>query len=473
MTVELVEIQYKRGLSYAAINYETGQMERELTQFMCWLALNHATRGDSKTRGTRPASKSVRQYAYCMKNWYDWISEFNLVAIKSDNNVSAFTWQTATINHIELFISTKDNSKIGSPGTRNQYRTVFKLFYVDFCSYLNISHSVYSGLTMMVRGKNIGSSEDSQNILDGMNGGNTNGKGGDSNKQIAVQEDTSEVLTLQCVDLKELNCLISNFSDPVYGYIAFFMLCTGLRIQPVANLPYPGTTPKENPYWTDPITLEKDLKVDGYFELKYLYKGHEHIGDLYTVEVPMKMWKTIWYNYKPTLDKRVKIWVKEGKKEHNQSKEKYNGRKPPTFWLTENGKPVTTGDIQQAFRESSDLIKENSNRDFNPYFPRIIPRFLRNTYACNIVSSYAEEHGLTLDISDKASLRLIHEYVKQQLGHKSMSTTLKYIRTINKRVYSRLVLKYQPIMKGDGTILNYGMAEDSVDELVNNLTYFK
>jgi hypothetical protein len=82
MTVELVEIQYKRGLSYAAINYETGQMERELTQFMCWLALNHATRGDSKTRGTRPASKSVRQYAYCMKNWYDWISEFNLVAIK-------------------------------------------------------------------------------------------------------------------------------------------------------------------------------------------------------------------------------------------------------------------------------------------------------------------------------------------------------------------------------------------------------
>lgn len=464
MTIELIKIQYKNGPSYAAVNYETGQMERELTQFMCWLALNYATRDDSKTRGTRPTSISIRQYAYCMKNWYDWIQEFNLVALKNDKKESVFTWETATINHIELFLSTKNKSKTGSPITRNQYRTVFKLFYVDFCSYLNISHSVHSGLTMRGGGRNKPFSEDSQNILDGMNGRN-----GNFNKKVTVQEDVSDTLTVQCVGLKDLNTLISNFSDPVYGYIAFFMLCTGLRIQPVVKLAYPGTDLEENPYWTDPITLEKDLKIEGYFELNYLYKGHEQIGDLYTVEVPMKMWKTIWYNYKPILDKRVKVWAKEAKKVHNQNKAKYQGRKPPTFWLTENGKPVTTGDIQREFRDSVNLIKEKSNPDFNPAFPCINPRYLRNTYACNLVKSYVEEQGLTLDTSDKASLRLIHEFVKEQLGHKSISTTLKYIRTLNKRVYSRIALKYQPIMKNDGTILRYSMANESVEKLVSNL----
>lgn len=439
MTIELVYIPFRNTSTIAAINNESGRMEREFTSFLIWLSLNHDTRSNSRTRGTRPAKSSLRQYAYNLKAWFDWIEDWNASLEENDRTDLRINWATANSRHREVFIDIKKLNGAGAVA-RNQLRTVFKLFYDDFCNYLNLSHSMNSGISTYRKDLSDNFQDTSINVLANYQGKRSKRAG----RSFAVQEGVPDVLTVSVVNYDDLNTLISHFTDPVFGFISFLMLQTGLRTQAAINIPYPGSQPKENPYCTDPETLKNDYGIKDFFELNYIYKGHEDDGITYQVDISLVAWESIWTAYKPLLDERLVLWRDANK---NQNK------KPFSYWLTEKGKPVTAADIQTAFRHAYNCIHDKSNINYNPAFPKFTPRTLRNTYACGIVQAYIEENGLSLNPEDKSSLRMIHEYVQQQLGHKNIETTLRYLRTINKTTYRRLALKLSPKMTKDGKII--------------------
>ena len=368
MTIELVKITYKGTHSYAAINYETGRLEREFSWFISWLALNHDTRENSRTRGCRPARHSIRQYLYALKAWFDWIEDWNASAVKNNCESKVISWHTACPDHREMFISMKKDAGIGVIA-RNQYRTVFKLFYTDFCSYLKLSHFMTSGISTYKCDCKNPLSKDSGNILANYGG---KGKANAAGKKVTVQENVPEKLTVTVVDIERLNTLMNNFSDPVYSHIVFFMLSTGLRSQPVIDIPYPGSQPKDNPNCTDPFTLKNDYKIEDYFELNYVYKGQSETGVLYQVDVPFDTWEAIWNAYKPMLDKRTVLWRKKAKEKKNLKDHRYQGRKPSMYWLTETGKPVTKADLQTEFRAAIAKIHDKNNPDYDPGFPKFI-----------------------------------------------------------------------------------------------------
>ena len=456
MTIELIPITYQNCNSYAALDHEHGTLNIPFTQFIIWLVLNKNVRDLSRTVGNKPTSGTLRQYCYILKNWYDWIDEWNNFSTINNMQTDVISWDTAKNSHFTTgFLKSKRDTGV-EIGTLNSYRTVLKLFYEDFCEFMNYGH-LMTGLSTLDT-SNTKHNYETDNILSGYQSNKFN-----SRKRKAVQESSQEITTVDVTNYDDISLLLKNFEDPVYRYITFLLFTSGFRITPASQLPYPGSDPENNPYLTDPHTLANDFNITDIFEIKYKYKGHEHIDDLYTIDYPLSAWEFLWVNYKPILDDRVKLWRKESKRPHNKDKVLYQGRFPKSFWLTDKGKPVTPSDIQKAFRETIKKIRKQK-----PGFPKITPRHLRNTYACALIKSYAELEGLSLDITDKASLELIHAYAQDQLGHKNRKTTLRYIRTINKKIRRRWLPKITPTMLPDGRIIGPNIHQDDLKKLIND-----
>ncbi|MNF99693.1 hypothetical protein D3C84_826040 [compost metagenome] len=86
------------------------------------------------------------------------------------------------------------------------------------------------------------------------------------------------------------------------------------------------------------------------------------------------------------------------------------------MWINKNGKAVFDYDVWNAFKEASLKIGR-----------RVVPHYMRHTYATYIVYNYFRAHGLKPNL---AYAHDVHEQLKAQLGHSDIEVTKGYIRTI-------------------------------------------
>lgn len=186
--------------------------------------------------------------------------------------------------------------------------------------------------------------------------------------------------------------------DPVYDYIGYMMVTTGLRIGGIVQLPLGSDA--RNPGWL----RYPELKAKGvpFQRLIYLPKGKKR---LLKCVVLTEALKRLHFEY-----------IMGGRKDRlKRFSSRYPGDTAP-LWLTANGKRVEFHDIWNAFRAASETLGR-----------KITPHHLRHTYATFVVYHYFKAHGLKPNL---AYAHDIHEALRIQLGHSDLEVTKRYIRTV-------------------------------------------
>lgn len=186
--------------------------------------------------------------------------------------------------------------------------------------------------------------------------------------------------------------------DPVYNYIGYMMVTTGLRIGGVVQLPLGSDS--RNPGWL----RYPELKAKGlpFQKLTYVPKGKKRL--LRCVVLTDALRRLHFEYILGFRDERLKLFL-----------ERFPGQSAP-LWLTESGKRVEFHDIWKAFR----YVSEKLGR-------RIAPHHLRHTYATYVVYHYFKAHSLKPNL---AYAHDIHEALRIQLGHSDLEVTKRYIRTV-------------------------------------------
>ncbi|PNH96537.1 site-specific integrase [Vibrio diazotrophicus] len=462
MSIDIIPIKSLRGKntfsSYAAIDSNNGQLHIEFTQFIHWFMMGKNVRYNSKTRQTYPRQGTLYQYTYKLKFWFDWIqiiwNPYIEEQIKKNNpdvdeNLIC-NWRSASPYVYDKFFQYLHEQGT-EPITRNIYRTVLCLFYDEFCKFMDISHSL-NKLSQEVPQNYNKHSLGKTNILSGIGRAKSKTHTVPKGYERTIDKTTYNVITTE--NLTKLN---THFEDPVYALMSYWGLITGLRISPIVNTKYPGKCP-DNPLWLVPAEMRAE-GINGTFEFVYVYKGETDTQYRRNITVSLHAWETIWKAYKPLLDERVKLW----RTKFNQGSRSY----PDCLWLTKVGKPVTTKDYQEAVKNSRNIIRKQ-----NKSFPIVTPRWLRNTFACGIISNYCKKLGIEIDLNNEAQLLQIHLWVKDLLGHQSLDTTMRYLRTIktyvNRRLLPELVFNFE---QSDLSITSAHITDESLESIFNNLDW--
>ncbi|ELA6982066.1 site-specific integrase [Vibrio parahaemolyticus] len=463
MTVSIEETPLKQNgknitgyTSYAAFDDNTGLLHIELTQFLHWLALAKTVRPESKVRHNYTASASMYQYAHRIKRWFNWLDEvWNhsvMVELSKDEserspNVSIdqiVDWKTADDFVYNEYITWLESQDDSSKDSRNNARWIIATFYDQFCTFMGYSHQM-SNLFTITEGNDY--SSDATHLLYNLV---------PQKKRKFVAKGYETPIQLQgyrTISMEDLSKLHFEMEDPVYVFISYWMLVTGLRIEPITAMKYPGID-DEFPLWLTPAEM-KSAGIEDVFKFRYIPKGNKDVNKPYHVDVSLCAWESIWNGYYPLLRERLTLWRKKYKK----SKTDY----PDTLWLTENGKPVETWDIQEAFKSARRSIQSTPG---NRNFPNVTPHWLRHTYACSMIKAYAAERGIELDVTNESALHIIHEYVKEQLGHKQLTTTKRYIYTLTRYVRNRFLPKITPRLEKDGkTIFQAAIIRTDLEEV--------
>ncbi len=441
MSIKLVPIQIEVNMremtSYAGVDVETGGLNHEFTMYIHWLALGKRVRPNASTRQYNPAEGTLRQVAYQLKSWFDFIDEVWNPSVKyhaEKNGVDFETsklikWNTANVHHFNTFIKEKIEGGI-SAETRDIYRLTISQFYDEFCPFLGIRHSMKGLSTYVISlgGKN----NDTPSLFTGIVNKDM------KTKRVPVgMENPMPSNTFRVINFEEISILNRELPDHVYAFMNFWMLSTGLRIKPTVQMKYPGTDPK-NEFLVSPQELEYDYGLTDTFHYFYIYKGETENNKTRRVEVPIQAWETIWNGYMPLLDARLELW----RMRFNKRSDEY----PDTLWLDAKGRPVTARHLEDAIRITREALQRTN--EYNS-FPNVTPHWLRHTYACYLIKAYALAHGLELNIINESHLTIIHEYAKEQLGHRSMKTTKRYINTINTHIRKKWLPKISPRLLSD------------------------
>lgn len=186
--------------------------------------------------------------------------------------------------------------------------------------------------------------------------------------------------------------------DPVFNYIGFMMVTTGLRVSGVVQIPLGSDA--RNPGWLRYPELE--ARGLPFQKLTYLPKGRKR---LLRCLVLTEALKRLHCEYITGYRKqRLKVFAK-----------RFPDESAP-LWLNTHGKRVEFHDIWNAFREASKHVGR-----------RVTPHHLRHTYATFVVYHYFKAHGLKPNL---AYAHDIHEALRIQLGHQDIEVTKRYIRTV-------------------------------------------
>lgn len=187
--------------------------------------------------------------------------------------------------------------------------------------------------------------------------------------------------------------------DPVFEMIAFVMLTTGLRIGGVLQMPL-GPDAKNKNWLRYPELLHRKAVFQ---KMNYIPKGGKRLLSCIVLTEALKV---VYEQYIRSFHKgRGEIYLKK-----NESKD------IAPLWLNAKGKVIFSHDIWLAFRKASEVLGR-----------RIVPHFLRHTYATYIIYNYFKAHSLKPNL---AYAHDIHEQLRQQLGHSDLEVTKKYIKTI-------------------------------------------
>lgn len=195
--------------------------------------------------------------------------------------------------------------------------------------------------------------------------------------------------------------------DPVYAVMAGTLMQTFLRIGAAVQMPLIPN--KENPLWMRFVEFSDS---DDYQSLKYTKKG----GDKAKCYVHKETMRLIHEEYLlPFRGEREELFI------NNYATSKHALKKGITeddkfLWLNEHGTPVTPKDLQRAFKRASKKLGF-----------KVTPHFMRHTGATQLLYYWAKAKGTEICEHHKLA---IHAFLKDQLGHSKMETTLYYIRTI-------------------------------------------
>lgn len=192
--------------------------------------------------------------------------------------------------------------------------------------------------------------------------------------------------------------------DPVFAMIADLMVETGLRVSAALDV-------EVDSFRCYFVHLNNGMKMNECIKMKYTNKG----GEEAFCDLPLRAIYNIQYNYLASLygERLVKHdhCSENGKYEYNQK----------NMWLLKNGKVVNYDDIRKAFKNAS--IK--MGRKAVP----ITPHWLRHTFACWTLISFAEDHNLPLKNTGVKPNEMFMILLSEKLGHATILTTYKYIAT--------------------------------------------
>jgi len=447
MSIEIVSSSYRGVPIYSGVDDVSGFTHGPFTQFIIWISLGKSIR-KAMTRARRAATLTVREYAFRLKRWFDFIDDWNANA----DNADKIEWNTAQKKHMDYFLDqlTRGDIAVESP-RRNGLRLVWEMFYEDFCPFMGYSHRMF-GLTELVE---ISPRWTSQT-------GNLQRRGsrkvGNVIRRSLGKDPENESKTFKVLNPEDVSLLLVTFDDAVFSCMSYLMYGTGLRIGGALQVPYKDTD-VNNKYITSPLLIVRDYGItDGYFPYSYIPKGHEHLGDRYECDIPIYVWEDIWNIYYPLLEKRLELWRINMIQTSGDAS--YAKRYPKTFWLNKKGKEVKAFDVWKAFRDARNKIK----KDHRSNFPTVVPQMFRHTYATRLVLDFTEKGNVELDPNNRASVEFVHQYLQEQLGHQDRTTTVKYMRTALRVVKRRWIPK---VLLSSKDIMPNGKKNATTDHAVN------
>lgn len=350
-----------------------GKLAFPLVDFLIYQSNTPMKRG-----GVREVETLKNIYNH-MKIWLDYCADLGL----------GYDMVTYEVHLVALHRSLKERRVISE--SYNIYYRSWRSFY-DWCDSEGIPH-----LMRFPAKRTIG-----HRLSSG------SGNGFKSQSVLKIEIDPGLDITNQISDYKEKILNDEDFKalsdelnrqDPVFKYIAYMMVTTGLRVGGVIQIPVGANI--LNPKWLRyPDLQEKDVKFQN---LTYIPKGGKRkLKCLVLTEALGVVHEEYITQCRP---RRVELF-----------KDKKGNLEVAPLWINANGKEIYRHDIWAAFRAASKVLGR-----------RITPHFLRHTYASYVVYYYFKANGLTPSL---AYTHDIHEQLRIQLGHCDVETTKMYIRTV-------------------------------------------
>ncbi len=208
--------------------------------------------------------------------------------------------------------------------------------------------------------------------------------------------------------------------DPVYAAMAYTQLVTCLRVTALINC-YPRTKNNNNPHWLS----YKEMKRDNITKqpLNYIAKG----GSMKQLQAPISLMKVVYDIYdQPETGASYGKRLNRFQKEYSKTKWALNkgvtsDTKP--VWLKENGTPVSVRDFQSTMQKCSENIGFYAH-----------PHVLRHTGVTQMLYQYMVNNNLLSKFNHTNQYLLVdaHIILQSHLGHAKVSTTKRYLRTIER-----------------------------------------
>lgn len=210
--------------------------------------------------------------------------------------------------------------------------------------------------------------------------------------------------------------------DPVYATMAATMMQTFLRIGGIMQFPI-GVTSR-NQQWKRYAEMKRHGKPFQY--LHYINKGQKPAKCM----VHIATMALIHGSYLDTVyDERQEryltdyVHTKFAKKQHRDERNKFT-------WLNKHGTPVSPRELQSAFERVSERLGF-----------KIHPHMLRHTGATQLLYAWGKAKEIKITEANAVD---IHSWLRHQLGHKNISTTLYYVRTIQRLEAENVIAEILP-----------------------------
>ncbi len=208
--------------------------------------------------------------------------------------------------------------------------------------------------------------------------------------------------------------------DAVYAVMAYTELVTCLRVSALVDC-FPLGPNKRNPKWLSYKEMKRDEITSQ--KLRYLAKG----GKTKSLLVPVVMMEVFYDIYEkpltgPDYYQRLKRYQEVYCETKHAINSNYSIDDMPT-WLLENGTPVSVRSYQKVMQECAERLNIRAH-----------PHMLRHTGVTQMLYRYIKNNGLLTGFNH-TNLMLIadaHIILQGHLGHVSVETTRRYIKTIER-----------------------------------------
>ncbi|GAC32307.1 tyrosine-type recombinase/integrase [Paraglaciecola polaris] len=387
----------------------------------CLLARHyHPTFFDSELEQTTPVT--INNYADHIRQW------LNTCALLKTS------YLYADYNFLLTVLNTLRDSGLQENSLAN-YITTWRLFY-EYLDVLNVPHRM--DLPKKIKKKRILSDAENQ-------GDYLNYTRKDNTAKVTVDPliDQGRIIKRssyisQVLSKSQMKELISELrkNDVVYGVMAKVQFDTLLRITELIDY-FPHTSNALNPNFK----CWGEMHIGNLQEQEFNFIGKGQYQRNISLDIrTLKLIEDKLITAKrtgsdtPIYDERKHKFLTKYLETKDGKKSRYEAN-TDVLWLTENGHPVSKGMFQQAFRDASMILKE---KGIIPSHIHVRSHAMRHTGATLRLVKYKKETGVDIHTDNDGD---IHAFLQNLLGHTSMSTTHRYIRTVRDKTFSNLAAK--------------------------------